>query len=233
VTVQPPSRTRIKICGIRRPEDALIAADAGADAVGIVCYREAFRYVPTEAARRIAQALPAFVTSVALFVDADPDEVNAVQSQVGTTCVQLHGRESPAVARQVRSAVIKAIRVDRGTFERELDDWRHAIAQGGLEHLRGFVLETAGAGVGGTGQANDWGFIQGVVEKGGFQGLPPVIAAGGLTPETVGAVVRAIRPWAVDVSSGVERVKGEKAPDLVEAFVIAVRDADADATTAF
>ncbi|MDB5298034.1 MAG: N-(5-phosphoribosyl)anthranilate isomerase, partial [Phycisphaerales bacterium] len=147
-----------------------------------------------------------------------------------TALIQLHGHESPAFVRNVRAFVLKAVRVDRATLEAELDVWRRAIADaaGALDHLKGLVLETAGPGVGGTGQANDWTFVADVARRGGFAGLPPIVAAGGLTSETVGDVVRAIRPWAVDVSSGVERVKGEKAPDLVEGFVRAVREADAD-----
>lgn len=229
MTHPPHSRTRIKICGVRRSADALFAANAGADAIGIICYPKASRYVPPETARQIAQALPPFVTSVALFVDASADDIAVAQSAIGATCVQLHGHESPALVRQVPTAVIKAIKVDRTTFLADLNAWRQAIREGGLEHLQGLVLETAGPGVGGTGIANDWAYIRQLAADGAFQGLPPIIAAGGLTPETVGDVVRAIRPWAVDVSSGVERIRGEKAPELVEAFIAAVRAANDDA----
>jgi len=101
------------------------------------------------------------------------------------------------------------------------------IAEGGLEHLHGLVLETAGPGIGGTGVSNDWPFIAWLSENGGFHSLPPIIAAGGLTPENVGDAIVDCRPWAVDVSSGVEQVKGEKSPQRVRAFVAAVRRADA------
>ena len=218
--------TRVKICGVRHPEDAAFAARAGADAIGVICHPQATRYVPPEEARQIVQALPPFVTSVALFVDATPGEIAAVVAAIGATCVQLHGHESPDLVRKVHAPALKAVRVDRSTFEAELDAWRKEIAHGGLEHLQGLVLETAGPGVGGTGQANDWTFVRQVAAKGRFEGLPPIIAAGGLTPETVGDVVRSVRPWAVDVSSGVEVVKARKSPALVKAFIAAVRQAD-------
>ena len=210
--------------------DAVHAARAGVDAIGIICYAKAARHVPVETARAIARAVPPFVTPVALFVDPDPRELAEVQQAIGVRHVQLHGHESPAFVRGVRGIVIKAVRVDRRTFEQELDAWRRAIADAGgaLDHLRGLVLETAGPGVGGTGQPNDWAYVADVARRGGFDGLPPVVAAGGLTPDTVAEVVRAVRPWAVDVSSGVERVRGEKAPERVEAFVRAVRRADAE-----
>jgi phosphoribosylanthranilate isomerase len=220
-------RTRIKICGVRRPEDAAHAAAVGADAIGLICHEPAGRYVPPDVARRIVAALPPFVTPVALFVDADPAKVAAVCDALGVRHVQLHGHETPADVRALAPRpVLKAVRVDRSTFERELDAWRTAVERDGLDNLAGFVLETAGPGVGGTGQTNDWAFVADVAARGGFAGLPPVVAAGGLTPDTVAAVVAAIRPWAVDVSSGVERVRGEKDPALVGWFVAAVREAD-------
>lgn len=225
-----PHPTRVKICGVRHAEDAVFAAQCGADAIGIVCYEKATRYVPPEEARLIVRALPPFVTSVALFVDATPGDIAATVSAIGATCVQLHGQESPDLVRQVHVPALKAIRVDHASFEAELDAWRKEIARGGLDHLRGLVLETASAGVGGTaaggtGQANDWTFVRQVAAKGEFAGLPPIIAAGGLTADTVGEVVKTIRPWAVDVSSGVEVVKARKSPELVRSFIEAVRAA--------
>ncbi|QOV89641.1 phosphoribosylanthranilate isomerase [Humisphaera borealis] len=226
----PNHHTRVKICGVRHPEDAAYAARSGADAIGVICYPKASRYVAQEEARLIVQTAPPFVTPVALFVDSTPGEIAAVVSAIGATCVQLHGHESPDVVRKVNLPVLKAIRVDRTTFEAELGTWRKAIAEGGLEHLQGLVLETAAgtgeAGVGGTGLANDWTFVRQVAAKGEFAGLPPIIAAGGLTPETVGEVIQSVRPWAVDVSSGVEVVKARKSPKLIKAFIAAVRQAD-------
>jgi phosphoribosylanthranilate isomerase len=221
-------RTRIKVCGVCRVADAIAAVRAGADAVGIVCTPAAGRFVPAEFASEICSSLPPAATRVALFVNQPVDEVRQTTQTIGANCAQLHGSESPDFVRQIGIDVIKAIRVDRATFERELDQWRSAIAAstGGLDHLRGLVLESPGPGIGGTGQRNDWALIADVAARGGFEGLPPIIAAGGLTPENVGEVIAAIRPWAVDVSSGVERVKREKSPELIERFVAAVRAAD-------
>ncbi|HEX8911210.1 MAG TPA: phosphoribosylanthranilate isomerase [Humisphaera sp.] len=221
-------RTRIKICGVRRPEDAAAAARLGADAIGVVCYPRAGRYVPPETAAEVARAVRPFVSVVALFVDQSPPEVNDVAARVGATVVQLHGVETAEQVAAVRFPVIKAVRADRQTLERELSTWRDAVRSGAVRNLVGLVLETAGpgVGVGGTGHANDWAFLRDVRARGGFDGLPPIIAAGGLTPETVGDVVRNLQPYAVDVSSGVERVRGEKAHDLIAAFASAVDAAD-------
>lgn len=225
-TTQTLHRTRVKICGVCRVVDAVTAANAGADAIGIVCTPAAGRFVPVELAVQIRQALPPFMTCVALFVNQAVEEVIQTQRTMGANCVQLHGAESPEYVGQIDCDVIKAIRVDRTSFERELDVWRNASTGGRLRHLRGLVLESPGPGIGGTGQRNDWEYIREVAAKGGFEELPPIIAAGGLTPANVGEVIRAIHPAAVDVSSGVERVKREKSPELVGAFVAAVQRAD-------
>jgi phosphoribosylanthranilate isomerase len=140
--------------------------------------------------------------------------------------VQLHGVETPEQVAAVRFPVIKAVRVDPETFGHELRVWRAAVEGGRVRNLAGLVLETAGAGVGGTGVANDWELVRKTAAAGGFAGLPPIIAAGGLNPATVGDVIRQVTPHAVDVSSGVERTRGEKAHDLIEAFIHAVRQAD-------
>jgi phosphoribosylanthranilate isomerase len=227
-------RTRIKICGVCRVEDALLAAEAGADAVGIVLHPASPRNVTLDVAERILAALPPFVTPVGLFVDAPPEHVTAVARQLGLRHVQLHGDESPADVRAVGATVIKAIRVERATFEAELGRWRRAAAALNLRNLAGFVLETAGAAApGGTGVENDWETVTLARRRGGFDALPALIAAGGLAPGTVAAVVRALRPWAVDVSSGVEvdGQKGKKSEQKVRAFVQAVTEADASPRT--
>jgi phosphoribosylanthranilate isomerase len=219
-------RTRIKICGVCRAQDAAFAAQAGADAIGIVCTPVAGRYVPLEAAAEIRRSVPDGIDVVTLFVNQPIEEVMRVQQAIDASCVQLHGAETPEFVAKIDCNVIKAIRVDRETFERELNEWRNAIASSSLPNLRGFVLESPGPGIGGTGQRNDWTFVGDVAARGGFAGLPPIIAAGGLSPDNVGEVIQAIRPAAVDVSSGVERVKREKSPELIERFFSAVRDAD-------
>jgi phosphoribosylanthranilate isomerase len=222
-------RTRIKICGIRRPEDALAAARGGADAIGLVFHPAAPRNITVEEARKILAVIPAFVTPVALFVDADPGFLCQTVRGLHLRHVQLHGDESPQYVAQLRDfAVIKAVRVDPARFAETLSNWRHAVAADGLTHLKGLVLETAGAKQsGGTGVANDWKTVRDSQRRGHFAGLPPLIAAGGLRPESVGDVVRNVRPWAVDVSSGVEESLGKKSPERIAAFVAAVREADA------
>lgn len=221
--------TRIKICGVCRPQDAALAARAGADAIGIVFHPPAPRNVPIERAREILAALPPFVSAVGLFVDASVETVLGTARELGLRHVQLHGHEPPEMIRALQPlSVIKAVRVERASFSRALDGWRDAIRSHGLTNLAGLVLETAGTGqAGGTGVANDWDAVAAAQPAGGFEGLPALIAAGGLTPDSVAAVTRAVRPYAVDVSSGVEESKGRKSAERVAAFMAAVRAADA------
>jgi phosphoribosylanthranilate isomerase len=217
------TRTRIKICGVGRVEDALAAARAGADAIGIVLHQPSFRYVRPERAREILAALPPFVTPVGLFVDASPDEILTTARSLGLRHVQLHGHEDATVLEALSDMVVlKSVRVDRSTFRGELSKWREAIRGDSLSQLGGLVLETAAAAPGGTGLPNDWEFVRECQQDGSFDGLPPIIAAGGLNPQNVGAVIRDIQPWAVDVSSGVESAKGIKSREKIEAFVKSV-----------
>lgn len=216
----------MKICGVGYVEDAVAAARAGADAIGMVFHPSAKRHVSVERAGEILAALPPFVTPVGLFVDADAERVREVARTLGLRHIQLHGTESPELVAELKEfTILKAIRVDPKAFASELDSWRRAIAKLKLTHLQGFVLETAGT-VGGTGKANDWEIIDRHRQRGDFIGLPYLIAAGGLTPETVGDVVRRIHPWAVDVSSGVEGSPGKKSPERIEAFIRQVRSAE-------
>lgn len=222
-------RTRIKICGICRPEDARDAAACGADAIGLIFHPPAPRCVTVDVARQILDATPAFITAVGLFVDVSVDHVLETTGALGLRHVQLNGHETPEfIAALAPLAVVKAVRVERESFGETLAGWREAARVLRLTHLKGLVLETAGTGrAGGTGVANDWETVRRHRARGDFVGLPPIIAAGGLTPETVEAVVRDIRPWAVDVSSGVELERGRKSPERTRAFVDAVRRADA------
>jgi phosphoribosylanthranilate isomerase len=163
-----------------------------------------------------------------VFVDEETDVIVETAADLGLRTVQLNGDESPAMIRDLEGlSVIKALRVDPETIESDLDEWRNAILEFELDNLAGFVLETARTGqAGGSGVANDWKTVQKQQELGNFEDLPPLIAAGGLTPETVADVIRQIRPWAVDVSSGVEQSRGVKSPERIAAFVDAVRAAD-------
>jgi phosphoribosylanthranilate isomerase len=221
-------RTRIKICGVTRVEDAAAAARLGADAIGMVLHAPSQRSIFTDTARKIVEALPPFVTPVALFVDEEPQTVLDIAAELNVRHVQLNGDESPEQIAELRGvSVIKAIRVDRRTLSSALAKWRDAIADQELTHLAGIVLETASDKPGGTGIANDWQTILEHQAAGEFKGLPPIIAAGGLTSANVGKVVRDIHPWAVDVSSGVESSTGQKSEEKIEAFIDAVRQADA------
>jgi phosphoribosylanthranilate isomerase len=220
-------RTRIKICGITRPADVLAAAEAGADAVGIVRQAASKRFVREEATREIIGMLPPYVCGVGLFVDAEPGEIVATAGRLGLSFVQLHGNESPEVVAAVAPLrVIKAIHVT-GQLGDELDRWRQAASTLKLTNLSGLLLDAHADVPGGSGVANDWDLIGKHLTAGDLRGLPRWVAAGGLTPQNVGDVVRQLHPWAVDVSSGVEARPREKSPELIKEFVQAVRLAEA------
>jgi phosphoribosylanthranilate isomerase len=219
----------VKICGITRPEDAAAAAAAGADAIGMVFYAKAPRNVSLERAKGILAILPPFVSPVGLFVDAEADEVRRIADTLNLRHVQLHGHEPPQRVAELRALqVVKAMRVDEH-FADTLATWRRAAKDTDLTNLRGIVLETGNTReAGGTGVANDWAAVRRQRDADAFEGLPQLIAAGGLTPETVGDVISTLHPWAVDVSSGVEATKGLKSVEKIHAFVRAVREADAE-----
>jgi len=216
-------QTRIKICGVTRPEDAAAAARAGADFVGIVLHAESPRAVALLRASEIISALPAGFPAVELFVDAPPDRIKEAANELGIATVQLHGLELPPLLRELPALrVWKAVRSPADAIA-----WRDA----GIEAI---LLETdTPAGAGGTGQENDWRALQKRKLAGEFVQFKRVIVAGGLTPQNVGDVVRMLRPWAVDVSSGVEAgVKGIKSTEKIAALVRAVQEADASLTSA-
>jgi phosphoribosylanthranilate isomerase len=217
-------RTRVKICGVMRPDDAAMAAACGADAVGIILHPASPRNVAIETAGRIIAALPPLVTPVGLFVNSTAEHILSVSRQLGLRHVQLHGEESPELVAELAGLVIiKAVRASVANFTQSLNRWRN------VPNLRAIVLETDNTSrPGGTGIENNWELIRAACEAGHFAGLPPIIAAGGLNPRNVGDVVRWLGPWAVDVSSGVERVRGEKSDVLVREFIEAIERADAD-----
>lgn len=204
--------TAIKICGMTRVEDALVAAHCGAHAIGLVFHKPSPRYVAPARAKEIAHALPPFVTSVGLFVDADADTVRAVMSETQINLLQFHGDETPQYCRQFGAPYLKALRVRPGA---DLLQYAHDYGD-----AQGLLLDAYVEGVpGGTGTTFDWSLIP--------QNLPlPVVLSGGLTPENVTAAIRAVRPWAVDVSSGVEASKGVKDAAKIAAFISGVRNAD-------
>jgi phosphoribosylanthranilate isomerase len=204
--------TRTKICGITRVEDALAAAAAGADAIGLVFVAKSPRHVMPEQAAEIAAALPPFVTRVALFVNPDAAQVEAVLRRARPDALQFHGEEPPAFCRSFGVPYLKAARVRPGVDLLQFAAL-HADAQG-------FLLDAwSEAAHGGTGERFDWALIPPDLPR-------PVILAGGLHPGNVAEAVRAVRPWAVDVSSGVEAAKGIKDAAKIAAFIKEVRDAD-------
>ena len=208
-----PERTRIKMCGITRAEDALEAARLGVDALGFIFYAGSPRHVTIERAASIIAALPPFVTTVGLFVDPTEDEVRAVLSTVPLDLLQFHGSETPAFCARFGRPWMKAIAAAPG-----VDLLQSAGFYAGA---RALLIDAFVPGVhGGTGVQTDWHSIP--------KDFPmPIVLAGGLHPGNVADAVRTVRPWAVDVSSGVEQAKGIKAPHKMSAFVQGVRDADA------
>ena len=220
-------RTRVKICGTMRAEDARTASLAGADAVGMIFHPPSKRNISPERAQEIVAAVGAFVTPVGVFVDAPTERIVETARAVGLRTVQLHGRERADQVRELRAAgfaVLKAVRVD-ASLDAELLYWRSQSDV--LQSILGLVLEAGDTKeAGGTGIANDFDRIRQCQQRGVFDGLPPVIVAGGLRAETVGGVVETLRPWAVDVSSGVERAAGVKDEQLVRRFIHAARWAE-------
>jgi phosphoribosylanthranilate isomerase len=218
------SRTRVKICGVCRSQDAAAAARAGADAIGIIFDPTSKRCVSADDAIKITAAIPPFVTSVGLFVNVTADEIRRMIEIVPLAAIQLQGDEPPEfVAKLKPIRVLKALHLKAGDTAM-LARWRTAIRDLELTNLIGSLLETPSTGParGGTGIANDFSGLQAMQAAGNFAGLPPIIVAGGLTPANVGEVVRLMRPFAVDVSSGVESALREKSPEKMEAFIRAV-----------
>jgi len=202
---------RAKICGITRIEDLRAACDAGADAVGFVFYDKSPRHVSIEAAAALLRAVPPFVQTVGLFVDAAPDYVESVLAAAPLDLLQFHGDEPPEACARYGRPWIKAIRVTPGT------DLLECAASYGA--ARGLLLDAFVPGVpGGTGERFDWSLIP--------AGLPlPVVLSGGLAPDNIAEAVRRVRPWAVDVSSGVEASKGIKDAHKVARFVANAKEA--------
>ncbi len=207
-------RTRVKICGITRPQDGVGAAILGADAIGLVFYPPSPRAVTADQARAIVKALPPFVSVVALFVNAEPQAVRSVLEAVPVDLLQFHGDETPAQCRGHGRPYIKAVAMRDG-----LDLVETARRYG---DARALLLDTYKESLaGGTGESFDWGRIPPGLAR-------PVILAGGLRPDNVAEAVRRVRPYAVDVSGGVESSKGIKDAAKMAAFI---RGVDSVATS--
>ncbi|MFC6335357.1 phosphoribosylanthranilate isomerase [Pseudomonas sp. CCM 7891] len=201
---------RSKICGITRIDDALAAVEAGADAIGFVFYAKSPRAVNVQQARAIIAALPPFVTTVGLFVNASRCELNETLDAVPLDMLQFHGDETASECESYQRPYIKALRVKAG------DDIAASCAV--FATARGILLDTYVEGVpGGTGEAFDWSLIPEGLSK-------PIILAGGLCADNVMDAIKRVRPYAVDVSGGVEQSKGIKDHGKIRAFMQAVRD---------
>ena len=201
-------RTRVKICGITRIEDALAAVNAGADAIGLVFYAQSPRCVTIEQAQKIVAAIPPFVSVVGLFVNASKAEIERVLSKVRLDILQFHGDETSSECEQIKLPYYKAIRVKADTN----------LLQCAVEFnsAKALLLDAhSESAFGGTGQTFDWNLIPKSLTK-------PVILAGGLTAENVGSAIKRVQPYAVDVSGGVEKSKGVKDAAKIAAFMQAV-----------
>lgn len=204
-------RTRVKICGITRAQDAIDAVQQGADAIGLVFYPPSPRYIAPEQAAEIVKKIPAFVSVVGLFVNAAPAEVERILATVPLDILQFHGDETPAQCRQFSKPYMKAVRVKSDTnLVQCAADYADAKA---------LLLDAFAEGVpGGTGQVFDWKLIP--------QNLAlPVVLAGGLNAENVAQAIAAVKPYAVDVSGGVEASKGIKDAAKIAAFMRGVSNA--------
>jgi phosphoribosylanthranilate isomerase len=200
---------RVKICGITSLDDALVAVDAGADALGFVFYGKSPRYIPPQTASRIIIALPPFVQTVGLFVNCESGIVNELADSCGLDLVQLHGDEPPDYCNLIERRVIKALRV-RG---------RDSLEMIGNYKVSGILLDAyAPNAYGGTGKTFNWDIAREVADR--FS----IILAGGLTSDNVGEAVKSVRPYAVDVSSGVESAPGIKDSDKVREFIFRAKE---------
>lgn len=205
---------RIKICGVTTPADARAAADLGADAVGLNFYAKSPRFVDPERAAELVAALPPFTAAVGVFVDSPDDEICRIAAKLGLRAVQTYS-DAPLGCRFDPAAHVPAFRVkdadSLAAIRRFVAACRPAAA----------LVDAFVAGeMGGTGHVAPWGLLA------GFDPGVPLILAGGLTPENVGAAIRAVRPWGIDVASGVESAPGRKDATKMAAFVRAVRAAD-------
>jgi phosphoribosylanthranilate isomerase len=204
-------RTRIKICGVTRLQDLHAAADAGADAVGLVFYPPSPRCLALEQARQLRRAAPAFLSSVALFANPAREAVEQVLAAVRPDLLQFHGEESPEFCRAFDWPYIKACRVRPGSDL--LEYWRR------FPDASAWLADAWVEEYGGAGERFDWSLLPRERER-------PLVLSGGLAPGNVAEAVRRLKPWAVDVSSGVESARGIKDASRIGAFVRGVRNAD-------
>ncbi len=202
---------KVKICGITSIDDALGACDAGADALGFVFYEKSPRWIAPESAASIVSELPPFVARVGVFVDSPLETVRQIMSFCHLNVAQLHGEESPEYCNYLLPGVVKAFRVRDGKLPERVE----------VYSVPTYLLDAYNPGLpGGTGETFDWGIAM------EFALARRVILAGGLTPSNVGRAVAAVKPYGVDVSSGVESSPGKKDAVLVRAFIKSVKGVD-------
>ncbi|SFI21360.1 phosphoribosylanthranilate isomerase [Nitrosomonas sp. Nm34] len=203
---------RVKICGITRVEDALVAVQHGADAIGFVFWRQSTRFISSAHAREIVVRLPPFVNVVGVYVDPSPEWVEETSIAAGLNLLQFHGEETPEFCNQFKLPYIKALRV-----RREMNLLQYAEL---YQNAKGLLLDAYTAGMpGGTGQVFDWSLIP--------TDFPlPLVLSGGLNSDNVVNAIRQVRPWAVDVSSGVEAAKGIKDVNKISAFMQGVKNCE-------
>jgi phosphoribosylanthranilate isomerase len=205
------ARTRIKICGVSRPEDVAAAVDAGADAVGFVFHPGSPRYLTLAQAEALAGTLPPYVTPVGLFVNAEPATIAAAAAAIPALVLQFHGDETPAQCAAAGRPYLRAARMAPGF---DLLDFARRFGE-----AQGLLLDAHVEAFGGSGKVFDWSLVP--------RGVPHrLVLSGGLHAGNVGSGIREIRPWAVDVSSGVESARGVKDAAAIHAFCDAVREAD-------
>ena len=209
-------RTRIKICGLSRDVDIDAAVEAGADAVGFVFHPGSSRFVEVDTAARLARRLPPFVTPVALFVNAAPAQVRTVIDAIPSVVLQFHGDETPAECSAFARPFLKVARM---TPEVDLLDFANRFGE-----AQGLLLDAHVAGFGGAGKVFDWSLVP---ARFSIDIEPRLVLSGGLHAANVAAGIAQLRPWAVDVSSGVESSRGVKNAAEIRRFCDAVRDADA------
>lgn len=208
-------RTRIKICGVRDVATMSAAWKAGADAVGLVFVRESPRFIEPEHAWELVALCPPMLATVGLFQDCELDRFIEIEQTCPTTLTQLHGSEPDKLIKECGPQLIKSVRYDPETIEAEL---RRLDA---IDEVDMILIDGS---AGGMGEALDWAELRGMLDR--VKPTAPIVLAGGLTPENVGEAIRTVRPFAVDVSSGVEKARGEKDAGLIAAFCDAVRAAD-------
>ena len=210
-TTMNPSM-KVKICGITNAEDAQVAVLAGADALGFVFYSKSPRFVEPKVAKQIISGLPPFVLPIGVFVNEEPKVVRNVMEECGLALAQLHGDETPAYCESLERPVLRGIRLrDRGSFL--------AMAEyKGRAGVRGFVVDAfSESAYGGTGKTTEWDLAVEAARA------APILLAGGLTPENVQEAIQKVKPYGVDVSSGIEASPGKKDPAKVQAFIHAAK----------